>query len=246
MTAGTFVAHFCHLSSVICHLPSAPLVRFREQSRLTALHRAQSFLADHATVLGAVSQSPSRKALDAVVTELERRAAAQGAARAQAASLTQHKRELRDELRKYHMRPIAVIARSRLAHTPLIAKLRVPVNMVSDSALIAAGNAMADVAGQYHAALIREQLPANFIAQLRAAVAAVRQVAVRRDQFQLQGTQATQGVADALWRASNVMKVLDALVVKQLKGKADLLAGWRRAKRVRAKPGVKRGARRKA
>jgi hypothetical protein len=219
-------------------------MRFREQSRLAALHRSRDFLTEHATALGAVSQSPSRRALDAVVADLEARAAAQGAAHTQATSLTQLKRELRDELRKYHMRPIAVIARSSLAHTPLIAKLRVPVNMASDSALIAAGNAMADVARQYRATFIRERLPVNFIAQLRAAVAAVRAVAVRRDGFQVKGTQATQGVADALWRASNVMRVLDALVVRQLKGRPALLAGWRRAKRVRAKPGRKQATKR--
>lgn len=220
-------------------------MRFRERSRLTALRRTQSFLNQQTTALGDVNRSLSREALDDVVAELESRDAAQGSAAIQAESLTKLKHERRNDLRRHHMRPIAVIARSTLAHTPLITKLRVPVNMASDSSLIAAGHGMADAAERYREAFAREQLPADFIDQLRAAADAVREAAVRRDQFQVEATQATQGVADALWRASNVVKVLDALVVKQLKGRADLLAGWRRAKRVRAKPGVKLGTKRK-
>ena len=220
-------------------------MRFRERSRLSALGRMQSFLNEQTTALGDVNRSVSRLALDDVVADLESRDVAQGSAITQAESLTKLKHERRTELRRLHMRPIAVIARSTLAHTPLITKLRVPVNMASDSSLIAAGHGMADAAEQYREAFVREQLPADFIDQLRAAADAVREVAVRRDQFQVEVTQATRGVADALWRASNVVKVLDALVVRQLQGRADLLAGWRRAKRVRAKPGAKLGTKRK-
>lgn len=219
-------------------------MRFRERSRLAALRRMQWFLDENSTALGDVNQSLSRQALDDVVADLQSRDAAQDSAATQAKSLTKLKHERRTDLRRHHMRPIAAIARSTLAHTPLIAKLRVPVNMASDSSLITAGHGMADAAEQYPEAFAGERLPVDFIDQLRAAADAVREAQVRRDLFQVEVTQATRGVADALSRASNVVKVLDALVVKQLKGKPDLLAGWRRAKRVRAKPGRKQRAKR--
>ena len=212
-----------------------------QQSRLDALHRIQSFMTGNATALGSVNSATSRQALDELLTALDTRGAAQHAAEVQAASATQNKNELREDLRLHHMQPIAAIARATLAHTPFIAKLRLPSAKVNDSALVQRGTAMADVAGQYHKVFTDEQLPADFIDQLKASVDAVRKAAVARDDFQRLVTQGTQAVSDDLVRASNTVKVLDTLVVKQLKGKADLLAGWRMAKHAKVKPGVPKG-----
>ena len=217
-------------------------MQLSQQSRLDALHRIQSFMDQNADAVGNVNKSASRLALDQVLTELEKRATAQGAAAVQAASGTQAKNELREDLRLHHMQPITAIARATLAHTPLIAKLRLPSSKVSDSTLISAGNAMADVAAQYEKVFTDEQLPADFVAQLRTSVKAVRKTAVARDGFQNVLTQSTQAVNDELVRAKNVVKVLNSLVVKQLKGKGDLLAGWRQAKHAKLKPGVPQGS----
>jgi hypothetical protein len=56
---------------------------------------------------------------------------------------------------------------------------------------------------------------------------------------------ATQAVADQTTDARGVVKVLNALVVKQLKGRTDLLAAWQMAKQINDKPGVPRGTSRK-
>jgi hypothetical protein len=217
-------------------------MKVSQQSRLDALHRVQAFLNENAIALANVNKSTSRTALDDVLTELEARASTQGAADLRAASATQLKQELRDDLRLHHMQPIAAIARATLAHTPYISKLRLPAKNVNDSTLVQAGNTMVEVAAQYSDVFISEQLPADFIAQLRLSVEAVRNAAVARDGFQVAVTQATRGVDDAMVRASNVIKVLNSLVVKQLKGQGDLLAGWRRAKHAKAKPGVPQGS----
>ncbi|HEY4658869.1 MAG TPA: hypothetical protein VIH11_05120 [Gemmatimonadaceae bacterium] len=212
-----------------------------QQARLDALHRMQAFMDENADALGNVNKSRSRAALDDVLTQLEARAEAQGSAEVQAAGATADKNALREDLRLHQMQPIAAIARATLAHTPLIAKLRLPSGKVNDSTLVQRGNAMADVASQYRDVFIAEQLPADFIKQLRASVEAVRKAAVSRDGFQVDVTEATQAVDDEMARAHNVVKVLNSLVVKQLKGKSDLLAGWRRAKHAKAKPGVPQG-----
>lgn len=212
-----------------------------QQGRLDALHRIRSFMDANADAVGTVNQSSSRAALDDVLTRLEARASAQYGATVQATGGTQQKNELREDLRRHHMQPIAAIASATLAHTPFIAKLRLPNRKVNDSTLVAAGNAMADVAAQYANVFIEEQLPADFIEQLRASVEAVRQAAVARDAFQRNVTEATQAVDDELVRAKSVVKVLDSLVTRQIRDRTDLLAGWRRAKHAKAKGGVPQG-----
>ena len=190
-----------------------------QQARLDALHRIQAFMNDNADALGNVNKSTSRAALDDVLAALEARAEAQSSAETQAAGATTEKNALREDLRLHHMQPIAAIARATLAHTPLIAKLRLSAKTVNDSTLVQRGNSMADVAVQYSDVFIAEQLPADFIAQLRASVEAVRKAAVQRDGFQVNATTATQAVDDEMVRAHNVVSVLNSLVVKQLKGK---------------------------
>jgi hypothetical protein len=116
-----------------------------------------------------------------------------------------------------------------------------PVRRISDAGLIAAGTAMANAAGQYTQTFLDQQLPKEFIAELQASVAALQQAVVARDLEVAQVRQATQGVVDKLTIASTDVHILNALVVKQLKGKTDLLAAWRQTKRVKAKPGVPTG-----
>ena len=114
----------------------------KQEARLSALHGIRKFMDDHADALGPVNQSASRAALDDVLTEIEQGAAAQDSAETNATSGTQEKNELRDELRQKHMAPIAAIARATLAHTPRIAKLRLPGARVSDRSLIAAATSI--------------------------------------------------------------------------------------------------------
>jgi len=213
-----------------------------QQSRLDALYRMKDFMDANNSALGNVNKSVSRGALDTALTQLQAAANAQSALESQAASATEAKNTLREDLRINHMQPIASIGRAALAHTQYITKLRLPGARVTDSELVAAGNAMADVAEQYSAVFIAEQLPADFIAQLRASVQAVRDAAVKRDGFNTLLVQATQSVADDLTSVSNTVKIVNSLVVKALKGQTDLLAGWRQAKHPKAKPGVPQGS----
>jgi hypothetical protein len=216
-------------------------MKSRQEARLTALQRIQGFLDANADALGTVNKATSRGALDQAVTALEQAAAKQGEAQTTATSRTKLKDALREELRLQHMQPIAAIATKKLTTTPLIVDLRLPVRRISDAGLIAAGTAMANAAGQYTQTFLDQQLPKEFIAELQASVAALQQAVVARDLEVAQVRQATQGVVDKLTIASTDVHILNALVVKQLKGKTDLLAAWRQTKRVKAKPGVPTG-----
>jgi hypothetical protein len=87
-----------------------------------------------------------------------------------------------------------------------------------------------------------QQMPADFIAQLQAAVEAVKQAVIAQGIARGQVVNGTTGVKAQLAVTHTDVKVINALVVKQLKGHANLLGEWASAKRVRAKPGVPAGS----
>jgi len=100
---------------------------------------------------------------------------------------------------------------------------------------------MATAAGLYRDVFIEQQLPATFLDDLRAAVAAVQTAIAARDDARLRHGAATQSVQDQIVWARSVVRILDSLVVKQLRDRTDLLSAWKTAKQVYAKPGVARG-----
>lgn len=215
-----------------------------QKSRLESLQRIQAFADHNAAALGPVNNSRTRRALDAIVPVLERHAADQHNAAVEAKSRTEIKQELRHDLRVHHMQPIAAIAKARLngvADTPLMAKLQLPSGKLDDKALVAAGHSMVDAAQQYVQVFVDEQLPSTFIDELLTATNALGKATADRDNSQVRVRVATAGLEKQFGRARDIVHVLNALVVKQLKGQDELIAGWKSAKRVRQKTGATRG-----
>jgi hypothetical protein len=210
-------------------------------ARLDALRRAQDFLDTNAVALGSVSKSTSRTDLDAAVTTLVTDGAAQDQAATEATSRTKMKNIAREELRLHHMQPIAMIARKKLAGAPAMQDLKLPAKNTSDAALVLKGKAMATAAAQYTQLFVDQQLPADFIDQLLAAVQSVLDSVTARVNALAVLHAATTNVKDQLTVTHTDVKVLNALVVKQLKGQTGLLNAWRLAKRVKVKPGTPAG-----
>jgi hypothetical protein len=214
----------------------------RQEARLAALRRDQGFLDTNAADLGTISKSTSRTDLDTAVALLTQYGAQQELADAAATSQTKAKNAAREELRLHHMQPIAMIARKKLGNTPNIQDLALPRKSTSDEALVAKGFAMVKAASQYTQTFIDQQMPADFIAQLQSAIQAVLTALAAAAEAKRQLVAATKGVTDQLAITHTDVKVLNALVVKQLKGRTDLLAAWKNTKRVRAKLGVATGS----
>jgi hypothetical protein len=217
------------------------VVKQHQQSRRGALSTVQRFLTDHADALGTVPQSKAKGQLDEVLQSLDQHGAEQQRALAEVTSRTQEKSDRREALRLHHMQPIATIARAKLAATPAITDLRLPVARADDSTLVDAARAMADAAAPYAPVFEAEMLPNTFLDDLRTAASAVRQAVSDRGASRGRLRAATKGVEDQLTRGYNVLRILNALVVKQLAGQSDLLAAWQQAKHPRAKSGVPRG-----
>src|ERR1039458_9378260 len=214
----------------------------RQEARLAALRRDQGVLDTKAADLGTISKSTSRTDLDTAVALLTQYGAQQDLADAAATSQTKAKNAAREDLRLGHMQPIAMIAGKKLGNTPNIQDLALPRKSTSDEALVAKGFAMVKAASQYTQTFLDQQMPADFIAQLQAAIQAVLTALATGAEAKRQLVAATKGVTDQLAITHTDVKVLNALVIKQLKGRTDLLAAWKNTKRVRAKLGVATGS----
>src|ERR1019366_2309351 len=214
----------------------------RQEARLAALRRDQGFLDTNAADLGTISKSTSRTDLDTAVALLTQYGAQQDLADAAATSQTKAKNAAREDLRLGHMQPIAMIAGKKLGNTPNIQDLALPRKSTSDEALVAKGFAMVKAASQYTQTFLDQQMPADFIAQLQASIQSVLTALAAGAEAKRQLVAATKGVTDQLAITHTDVKVLNALVVKQLKGRTDLLAAWKNTKRVRAKLGVATGS----
>jgi hypothetical protein len=214
---------------------------YKQVSELQAMRDAQAFLDDNAAVLGKVSKSKTRLALDEVVTGLSGNHDKQHSERDTAVSQTDNRGTLQDTLRLVHMKPIAEIARSKLFAAPNISEMRLPRQNISAPRLASKARAMATVAEQYKQVFLDEQLPDDFIEQLRGAADAVDTATLERNKSRASLVEATEGVDALITRGRAVMRVLNAMVVGKLLHRPELLRKWRFVKHVAAKPGVPRG-----
>jgi hypothetical protein len=211
-----------------------------QQAQLDALRDAQRFLDTETTALAAVNATSSRKALDDIVKEIEARGALQVRAATDARNGTKKKDELRGELREHQMQLLAEIARTKLAHSPLISRFRVPRKRANDTTLISSATAMINAA-ELVAENFIDDLGPDFVAQHRAHIADFRDAVISRNHWQVLATQTTQAVDDALVTARGIMRILNRMVMRETKGSPALWVGWRAAKHVKAKGGVPQG-----
>jgi hypothetical protein len=216
-----------------------------QQAQLDALRDAQRFLDTETTALEAVNATSSRKALDDIVKEIEARGALQLRAESDARNGTKKKDELRVELREHQMQLLAEIARTKLAHTPLIARFRVPRKRVNDSTIISSATAMINAAESVSENFTPDLGP-DFVAQHRAHIADFRDAVITRNHSQVLAKQTTQAVDDALVTARGIIRILNRMVMRETKGSPALWVGWRAAKHVKAKGGVPQGTVREA
>ena len=211
-----------------------------QQAQLDALRDAQRFLDTETTALAAVNTTSSRRALDDIVKEIEARGALQLRAATDALNGTKKKDELRDELREHQMQLLAEVARTKLAHSPLISRFRVPRKRVNDSTIISSATAMINAAESVSENFIADLGP-DFVAVHRANIADFRDAVITRNHSQVLAKQTTQAVDDALVTARGIMRILNRMVMRETKGSPSLWVGWRAAKHVKAKGGVPQG-----
>jgi hypothetical protein len=197
---------------------------------LTTLIRAQRFLDANAQALGPINQTGSRKELDQAVSDLTGHVNTQESARKRSMGETSNQRVLRNTL-LMQMRPIARIAASTLQSIPQFSSLRMPAGNPSAMATLLRARAMADAATPYLSTFTDAGLPADFLTQLSTASDAVQASLGTRDDLNGNRVVATKGATSSAQRGRRAIKVLDALIRRELVGNDELIAGWVSAKR---------------
>lgn len=209
---------------------------------IEALRGIQAFLDQYAGVLGTIPGSGARKKLDAQVAELMARSAAQDSSRIASLNATQLQYERRVVVLRDHMTPIARIAAAEVEPGPDIHALTMPARGASTQQLYAAAMGMAEAAEPYAAMFVNAGLADDFIAQLRGAandlLAPVDSRTLSRGVRK--GATATMMVLSS--RVRKTVRVLDALIQRELQDDTDLLAQWKSVKRPAAKAGKSRRA----
>ena len=200
-------------------------------ARLEVLRCIQAFLDGIAGPLGRVNHSAARAALDCAVARIGQLAAVQEMAQVGATSQTKVKTALRNVLRERHLRPIAAIGQSPAAESAHLGRFPMPSKHLRDFDLVAAARAMAHAVEEHPALFVDAQaLPADCAFEIRVAAAALEHAIAERDRHRAQLRSATFALAVELTGVRAEVKILDALVTRELRGRRDLFAGWQMAK----------------
>jgi hypothetical protein len=208
-----------------------------QRSVVQSFRRAQTYLDDNVSLLGAINTTEERKTLDEVVALLDGHTLALDAAKLETVGETNRKAQLDADLREVHMRPIATFAKAKLRGVPNF-KAMTTLGRFKGARRAAAARAMAQAATPYAAQFIAAQFPADFLDQITKAADAVDASIDIRSRKNIERVGAAEAVAGQIQRGRDAVGALSGVVLKLLAGNSQLLAEWNFAKRVPLKPGA--------
>jgi hypothetical protein len=201
----------------------------RESVLITTAANIGAFLDENAALLGP-NIVPSRKNLDDAVAQLTAVALTQSGAIVASKGATVRRRNLRAALRGTFMKPVADVAKLKLATAPELPALTMPKKALGATPLVAAAHAMADAAEPHQTVFTEAGLPDDFIPQLRTAADDVTSSLDGRAQ-QVAASHGTTVSLNAMeTRIANLFRLIDLLVLPKLGTNVVLLAKWKAAK----------------
>jgi hypothetical protein len=214
-----------------------------ERRRFEMFARVRDFGATHSASFAAGSRGAELlAAVDALVAELEAHAAKQtsgaSASVQGATSRASARAELRDDLES-----ISRTARAMSAESPGLAeRFRLPRDNRNDQQLLAAARAFAADALPLKAEFLRHELPADFLDDLAADIAAFESSITEQNRSREARVAATSSIDSAIDRGVEAVRQLDAIVRNKFRDDAATLAAWtsashtERPPRTRARP----------
>jgi hypothetical protein len=195
--------------------------------------RVQDFLDSEATAVGTAVPAPLRGQLDAAVVQGRTAQAAQALLAGSIKGETATQAAIRASITTDFLRPIATAARHALTGAPDFTTL-VPPAKLRKADFASTVTAVAAAAAKYQQTFLDHGEPADFIAQLQAAVTQLETSASRRSVLVGQQTAATEGAAQAVKTIRSVLKVINGALTSVLKKNAPLKANWVATKRIQA------------
>lgn len=203
---------------------------------LDAGRRVQVFLDTQSAALGNAVPPSLRAKLDDAVAQLGGFEAEQATAQGIALGETANQAALRDALFQKFMVQIGRTAKLALRNKPEYPNLVVPAQAVRRLNFVATANQFAEAAAVHEAKLIEYGMPADFLAQLHAAIAQLVASADSRERSSSRAKAATAGgtAADKAVRAT--IGLIDGVVKPLFDDNKALLADWQASKRIRHLP----------
>jgi len=215
-------------------------MKYRESAVIEALKRVHFLLADNREELAAAYPEDFARAqrkVEEILTRLTTLGVEQDSGSRGALGETEKQRQLRLDLCKEWLQPIAVIARRNLRKVPELTALQMPKASTVGHAFTASARAMAAAAEVHREALVGYGLPESFVADLNSAVDEFEASLSDRESNRSRRVVATKGLEEATKDARTVLAVLDALVRRWAKGNEPFQRTWEAARRIRRRPG---------
>ena len=215
-------------------------MKYIEIAIIDALHRAKLFLADNQSALAEGDSADIARALqkvDEILDRLRRYGVEQDGGLRGIRAETAKQRQLRLDLCKQWLKPIAVIARRNLRHVPEYKSLQMPKASDRGNGFIASARAMGAVAAAHREALVSYGLPDSFVEDLNRAVDEFEASIRDRDHHRGLRVGATKGLEEDSKEARTILTVLDARMLQWAKGNEMLLSTWQGVRRIRRRPG---------
>lgn len=204
--------------------------------------RVQGFAEEHGDDFAASSLGKQLFAtLATIIDEIDGYAASEVSGVGEAREGTSTRRQAREELRD-DLEAIARTARAMAADiTGIEEQFRVPRNQ-NDQHLLAAARAFAINAAPLKAQFIAHELPADFLEDLNADIAALEVAISNQATGRGSHVSARAGIDDAIERADEVLRKLDAIVKNKYANDAMVLAGWLSASHTERAPRRRKNA----
>ena len=207
-------------------------MRAIQNNMLQSLRAVEQFIDDNAAEISGVVNTGTRQRLTDVIAALETHKSDQAGHGVAVVNLVGQQYELRKQLIREHMAPIARIARADIPQAPKIAGFRMPRGVPGVEKLTADANGMAQAALPYTDLFIGAGLAPDFITQLERASAALVDTRTKRTTTSARRVGATESLKATLTAGRKVVHVLDAFIQVALKDKSGLLSDWNTVKRV--------------
>ena len=217
-------------------------VDIRQEKKLQSYRRVQAWCAANPGLVPPPVAPPDTwtpltrqsDVVNGIVRDLGGAAAAQGVQVARIKLDATDEAQLRRTLRA-EMHAVTQAAQALRKRVPGIGSLKMPSAQVTVETLLKSGDALVTLSSTYEPVLVEHGLDADFIAQLRTAIATLRASVDGRGTARVEMVTAGKQLDTDFEIAHETVKLMDAALTKALRNDPALLAGWRNAKRITAK-----------
>jgi hypothetical protein len=215
-------------------------MKSKELRGLQAFRRVDAWFAEHPQVIANSGSSQAAlasqvDALKQVVDAMTASATDQTTQANQATLVARDEKQLRTELRSLHVRTIVKIASALRGRVPGMGTFKSPSLDLSAEPLLHAADAIRTTAAIYKDVFVEHGLPADFLEQLDAAMAALKASVDARGVARSRIAGATTTLASERSLGLQIVTMIDATLAHALKSDPATLASWHQAKRVTVK-----------